>query len=154
MIRRVAFGSCTVSATATLTGPLVQVPNKMYSDMRAMIGRSAEGQTGPEAPNPDKVRRELPAIESLTLDAGNRLWVERLTPPQVTFDTLTMWANGPRRFDVFSTAGAQLATVAVPAGVKTPRHYGIVAITGDRFYAFVPDSDDNLYLTAYRIVRN
>jgi hypothetical protein len=54
---------------------------------------------------------------------------------------------------VFARTGAALATVDIPAGFKTPRTEGIVAITSERVYGFVLDPDDVPYLVCYRIVR-
>lgn len=152
-IRRVAFGTCDVVGSVSLSGPPIPVPTDQYERIRAIIRKSAQGQTAADAPNPDKIRKTLPAFESLTMDAANQLWVERLIAGKFTIDSMSLFPKGPRRFEVFAPSGAQLASVDVPPNVKTPRAYSAISITNDHFFAFITDDDDIPYLVSYRIVR-
>lgn len=130
-------GTCVADVTIQLAGPAVAIPNAVR-DSAVEVVRQAASRYGPEQPDLDLIPSTFPLFDLIRLDRVDRLWVARQSGPTA------------RRFEVFGSSGARLATLDVPTRLEPLRP---MIITADRVYGFVTDEDELPYLVAWRIVK-
>lgn len=125
-LQRRESGKCAAPmATTRLAGNRARVPDSLYK------ARSAASW----AEMRFRIPHEYPWFNSLRVDDRNQLWVEREV-------------DGGRRFDVFTSAGRQVRTLAIPD--RAARDLPML-VAHDHLYAFVRNRDDVVFLVAWRI---
>lgn len=136
-IERSPPGSCEHDRTIRLGGPRVAIRTALRDSMMGVV-RANAARYGAPVPDLEKIPREYRPYDALFLDGAGRLWVERRV------------SETGRRFEIYDSRGSLIAGVTSPV---TFVNYRPLIITRDRVVGFIPDQDEVLYLTSFRIVR-
>ena len=94
---------------------------------------------GPTELDFGRIPKEKPAIDRVTVDDQDRLWVQRAT------------SAGTMAFDIYSKNGRALASVTMQ-GCRTSTWLPFV-VRRDQVYTVCLDDDDVQYVTRYRVSR-
>ena len=130
-------GRCIPDVTISLSGERVPIPKVVRDSVIKRVMEVAGGH-GPQQPDLELIPRTFPPFDVMKLDRVGQLWVVRQRGPT------------ERRFEVYGSNGARVATLDVPSRLEPLRP---MIITADRVYGFVTDEDELPYLVAWRIVK-
>ena len=119
--------------TVRITRTIAAVPVTRAERDSVITSMEAKGPTGLDF---GRIPRTKPAIDRIIVDDQGRPWVRRTD------------AKGAVSFDVFSTGGQLIATVALE--VRSPAHLPFV-VRGDNVYLVVFDEDDVQHVARFSI---
>lgn len=94
---------------------------------------------GPSGLDFSRIPKVKPAIDRLTIDDQDRLWIRHTN------------AKGGIEFDIYSSNGRIIATAEL--GVLKSSIYTPFIVRGDNIYAVVLDDDDVQHVVRFKIAR-